>query len=324
MRNRFATTLMLPCLAIMLIATNCEPPKKYTVQVSENQYVLKEDGQPDRNFAETDGGVTRLHKAADGSLQFSAVNLDGQTRERWKSQLDRDELSFPVATFQISGDHHTSGKYTFKLGSLSGTAFSRDCEDFYFFRQADQVKVFPPMAPVRISFANDTLVFQQKKRLALPFWNKDTQRLEPIYLVNCPQLTEQGSSNLLVGGGINVTILVDNIIDPDAGSGSGGSNIPDLLAGLAPAIWQMKMEERANCVGYTDPKWSRPAVATIDLTKAGNALEILCNRYLHIVTPSEDLCIDISTCGAKIDLKEDSGLIELRSGCTDQPTTTCP
>lgn len=322
MKRHIFSTLLPTCLALLLIAANCEPPKKFTLQSSGSGYTLKEEGLPDKAWKEAEGGVTRLSKGDDGSLVLSAVDLGGVSRAQWVDAAGREAVSMSVDAFLLSGQHSASGKCTYTVGSRSGTALVSDCEDFYLYHDARSVRVLLPTEPVRITYKDDSLVFQRKHRWAIPFWNRETGANTPFYLVNCPEVTTAGSSNIVVGGGIGVTILVDNIIDPDAGGG--GSELPDLIKGLDQFKWEQAMKARAQCVGFTDPRWDGPALVTIDPAAGGYTLELRCNRYLRVVAANDVHCIDIQACGAKILLDADKGLLEIRSGCPDNPTVPCP
>lgn len=230
---------------------------------------------------------------------------------------------FSMEKLDLSIDANQQGGWTLsdQGGDFSLDVSPYDCEDIYITSEEGTLYLANPPKPITVTVDGYNLNFLREGKSE----GLDVPHETGVILAPCDELLSEPRSFVYQGGGLGTVILVDNIIDPELVEQAQKGDAFQAEAANAFLQSVKKLDEQykgAPCPSIDDKKWSDAPVISIQFAFSETSMTIYCDTWLVIEDGSEKRCINIVTCGAKLEV--DGDIINVYSGCPDDPSQDCP
>jgi|GEM_PF-4647044 len=203
-------------------------------------------------------------------------------------------------------------------------ASAYDCEDLYFTGDDGQLYLVAPPQPIHVTVDGFNLNFRREGKDE----GVNVDHENGIILAPCDEIVAEPRSFVYQAGGLGTVILVDNIIDPELVEQASNASASDAYQaeGFNAFLKATKREDQkykgAPCPSIDDINWSDTPLASIAFAFPETSVTIYCDTWLVIDDGKEKKCVNIVTCGAKLEV--DGDRLHVYSGCSDAASQSCP
>jgi hypothetical protein len=228
---------------------------------------------------------------------------------------------------QLTGKMEPNGTWTItdKVNRMQFVVPAYDCGDVYMTSsETGDVYLVQPPKPVRVTVEGFSMHFHREGKPE----GVDLAHDHPIILAPCSELLPEERAFVYQSGGLGTIILVDNIIDPEMVSAAREAGQSDAFQAQGYEAFMRNVQGYDNqhsgkkCPEIESKVFSDRPDITVTWTLPETTVNIYCDTWLVVDDGKNHICINILTCGAKLEVDGDA--LHVYSGCPDAPSQDCP